>query len=810
MASSTHFPSKNQNWISKDFPWLNILSFRVAVQSIVEFRYSIGILLYYLLFLGFWLATYDPIYSSTGSLYSSIDGQLCAWYTKAIVEWSSPLDTSILNPFQGMVSLFFTNSPWWNPGALVLSLPIPEKAAFILSYSIYWFESFFSVYFLARTLKLSKAVSFFSAQLFVFFAFPPFVYYWLSSLQLAPFNAHLLALANFILILYAKLGEGGSDSNSKRKFHDVGIDVGIIVLIVFLIFITIMSSTLTIITYLPTYGLIGLGLTFHAKNKRSMLIKIVTILGIMGLLFSLRSFEFYQGTIAYSAANLGIQNITFNFPKIWKGYDCCGYYLMNLYCIKYHAWKFRIPGLLGGLLCFMNVKNNFRWVAAFFCIAALLPESINILYYNDVIQGGNLRPQLDKFVWPTYTFFSIYFVVFLLFVFQWLKFSNLFHYSNILFSYLKPVALILAMPIFIAIAFFYLPKQPLSNNEIPKTAIIEYLQDNISIKPGREFRGSVATFIAGEDSPLRVLIDPNNPSGAFKSSYYTYARAQLKILFGNAHMFSDLWKFNIPSIEEYGQWITVPLMYFFKEMFTKPEDLFYRNFLNIYRLDPKVLSALGVRFIITDKKLNDKQLKLVLTQKPTVGQPYVDMANSMINKSTNENKNYDFSLYLYEIINSNLANYSPTQMIVSQNITEIFSILRRKDFSYADTMIVQEPFSIALLPAKNTKLSFERNEIVVQGESNGWSSVLLPVQYSHCFSVESKLQSTLPDTQNTLPILMRANLVQTALIFKDKLDVTLRFNFGIGNNSACRKQDLEDISNLGLDPATIEFKQEYY
>ena len=45
---------------------------------------------------------------------------------------------------------------------------------------------------------------------------------------------------------------------------------------------------------------------------------------------------------------------------------------------------------------------------------------------------------------------------------------------------------------------------------------------------------------------------------------------------------------------------------------------------------------------------------------------------------------------------------------------------------------------------------------------------------------------------------MRANIVQTALLFKDRLNVDLVFDYGMVGNASCREEDLNDIQLLGL------------
>jgi hypothetical protein len=72
----------------------------------------------------------------------------------------------------------------------------------------------------------------------------------------------------------------------------------------------------------------------------------------------------------------------------------------------------------------------------------------------------------------------------------------------------------------------------------------------------------------------------------------------------------------------------------------------------------------------------------------------------------------------------------------------------------------------------------------------GWSMVVLPVQFSHCWKIET------PNNMDS-PRIFRANIVQTGILFKDNADVRLRFDFEPWRAS-CRLQDGRDLSQFGF------------
>ena len=55
-----------------------------------------------------------------------------------------------------------------------------------------------------------------------------------------------------------------------------------------------------------------------------------------------------------------------------------------------------------------------------------------------------------------------------------------------------------------------------------------------------------------------------------------------------------------------------------------------------------------------------------------------------------------------------------------------------------------------------------------------------------------------PKSADSKVKILRANLVQTAILFKDNLNMELLFNFGITRNAKCRQADIQDIIALGL------------
>ena len=73
-------------------------------------------------------------------MYGNDDGIWAAWNLRGIFEWSRPFDLAPFNPLSGMGSTFLPNTPWLNPAALALALPLPREVSYLISYFVYFVE----------------------------------------------------------------------------------------------------------------------------------------------------------------------------------------------------------------------------------------------------------------------------------------------------------------------------------------------------------------------------------------------------------------------------------------------------------------------------------------------------------------------------------------------------------------------------------------------------------------------------------------------------------------------------------------------
>jgi hypothetical protein len=849
----------------------------------------VSVLTFFLIFLVGWLKGAGTfIYG----LYSETDGQVFAWISKAMIEWSGPFDTLSLNPFQSMGTAFLPYSPWWNPGALAMLLPLNAPTNYIVSYTVYWVELVFSLFLLSRTIGLTKIESILVPQVFLLFLFPVFTAYSkiFPLLSLAPIFVHLTAVANLMLVLYIKLELVAWLRN--------------IILILFLLFgcfIFISSGSFFVIPYAVVYAFICLGLMLDYHNRRSLFWKVMAIIVVGCVLLALGVSAYYQNVADYVARSLQSPEhlISFAIPKLWQKYNFCvpeNYKtnFLSVFCPDSTTIAiFYIFSFLGALTSFVGGSRKHRWLACNFFVIMMIPDVLVFLLQNRAISGRITTISLPYYFTAAQPFYSIFFVLFFSCVmrmlkrlFDWLSSkrdgANSSCQSLIISTNIKAFLVIMIIPT-IAIYIWLIIQKSVTPFKKPElTTSVEYLREHISIKPGGVFRGSSASYFAGKNSPLREILLERAEAGENLASSQLFIDAYyyVKQHYNNIHVFTDLWEHNIPTIEEYGQMISVPMMIFFQHLLAEPSDHFSDSSLTVYKLNVNILRALGVRYILTDTLLDTEQVSLILEQAYTQQQQADKLPgkiNSVVIKNAKEifealqeknkraaqnqsaffeefklhlskvlnsttqmeldpvlaglhgiqtgvlgplknekvllqaenietikKKFYSYlslymippSLYLYEIKNPNLASYSPVKVIQINSVKEIFSKLASPNFSFESTVIVQENLLQNLVKLKQSSMSFEPNIVHVQASSDGWSLVLLPLQYSHCF----RLSPVTPNASIEDVRLVRANLVQSALLFRESVDVRLHFEFGIGRNTDCRREDIMDIQTMGVKP----------
>jgi len=323
----------------------------------------------------------------------------------------------------------------------------------------------------------------------------------------------------------------------------------------------------------------------------------------------------------------------------------------------------------------------------------------------------------------------------------------------------------------------------IAHTQVRKGEIHQYVEKHIALRPEKAFGGYVGLHLAREDGFVRknymsssdaslylglsqdLLRRPLLISNAMDHMVYIYARHMLSKQFGNMFQLTDLWNSNIPTLEDYGQWLTKQMFVFNSDLLANQEDIVDRTGVatHLYKFAPRVLAMLGVRYIVSDGALDNPSVTEVLTETSPV-------------ETT-------LRLYLYEVQNANLGNWSPTKVVIADDYASAVSYVERIQ---SDSVVLLEPIALPpnLVSAHQARLTAMKGGYHITARSAGASLLILPVQFSHCWQLMVE-----PGNKSSI---FRANMVQTGIFFRDKIDAELRFGFGL-RNSSCRRHDADDM-----------------
>ena len=294
-----------------------------------------------------------------------------------------------------------------------------------------------------------------------------------------------------------------------------------------------------------------------------------------------------------------------------------------------------------------------------------------------------------------------------------------------------------------------------------------------------------------EDASFRgsVLLDP----------YFDY-RSQLTL--------SLLWRNGVPTLNEYNTFQSPTLYYLLTRT---PRDWIERRYGNLPGLDRSAIRQSA--FLPVRPSVDPQFIKLeeawgvrfaaIARQQAKSGEPVstaIDEPNSLASGATlristpvrtvaGVQRAYD----LYELSDPNTGNFSPIDPIVDTVAATIFSRLVHPAFDFRRSMTVTEPLAEQLVPASDFRMHFEQGGVRLAGHSEGTSVVLLPVQFSHCLTLDNPASGQV----------VRANLLQTGVVFRQEINALLSFRFG-PFSPGCRNQDLQDLERLGISGSGLD------
>jgi hypothetical protein len=359
--------------------------------------------------------------------------------------------------------------------------------------------------------------------------------------------------------------------------------------------------------------------------------------------------------------------------------------------------------------------------------------------------GGPAPVYCEIILFPFYALFSVYFL------FTLIKRVPFFTYI--------PHWTVAASP-FVIVAIFssYLFIMPAKDGRtdsyrlIPvSTPITDILEKEIAIHEHSDFSGRVVNIL-----PEKNWIEQVN--------YFSSMNRD----FGNDHQTTGLWLKRIPTLHEYNQLITPSFYSLYRGLLSESSDPPYRSWSNFNRMNIKILKLLGVRYILTTMP-NIKGVENVMQL---------------------NHKNNPLPLYLFKLKDINTSGIYAARILNTNNIHEAVDLMGDSKFNLRDAVLIQLPRykEINMVPVLNSKLSFEKGGFHLRAKSNGYTFLILPIEFSHCFSTIA-LTGTMPD-------IVRVDVALTGIIFKKYVDIKVDVRTGPFSNPRCRWKDYREFSQL--------------
>jgi hypothetical protein len=192
----------------------------------------------------------------------------------------------------------------------------------------------------------------------------------------------------------------------------------------------------------------------------------------------------------------------------------------------------------------------------------------------------------------------------------------------------------------------------------------------------------------------------------------------------------------------------------------------------------RLLGFLGVRFLIADA-VQGEPFRLVMKDHLRPGE----------------------TLYLYEVPDVNLGRVSPGEISTAGTFDRALDHIVDSRFDFRrhailiDAPAVDAPAAAARLkglrPAEANEVRIvERGGIVVKATSAGTSLLVIPFEFSHCFTVRSLDDAVQP------PRLIRVNALLTGVLFDHAVNAELRYFTGPFSGATCRLRDAEEFKRL--------------
>ena len=300
--------------------------------------------------------------------------------------------------------------------------------------------------------------------------------------------------------------------------------------------------------------------------------------------------------------------------------------------------------------------------------------------------------------------------------------------------------------------------------------IVRYLQTELALPRDGLFRGSVTSIagVPGGHLMSRLGVPESAP---FDKNHIGVIGGYFRSFDPNFFM-TCLWNLLIPTLEDNNQLVTPPFHFLLSRALSRPQDFHSRNWAMITKADPKLMAALGARFLLADRELEDPLLTFRTQQTNSEG----------------------ITVSAYEIAGANTGSLSPTHTVLSGNASETIALMTSPTFAFNETAVVHEANLSGLTPAELGAINFQKGGVRIRGRSHGPALLVLPIQFSNSLEIISTRTNS-----KRVPIkMLRVNLLETGVLFDGEIDIKVAHVFGPFRGVKGRLRDIEDCKRLGI------------
>jgi hypothetical protein len=673
-------------------------------------------------------------------LFNGLDGHYMLSLARQQWEWMGVGFSFTSSPLHGLGNIFFpTNMPL--VPVYAGQMMVLGKIDPVVSYIGFAVEMFLAGYILSRALCLGPAIAITASWVLVLLALPLLPRSFINAgYQLSPHIVDLLLMyAGFVLLITRP----DAWAWGWRWVRAIGL--------ILLPLAMAMQNPLVFVIFVPAAGCFYFSALIRAEwRERGLLLStgLATLVAayLSGLISFLAANTFYTATSFFSDEFVSLQSALSNVSLAFQGPA----YTFGLYLV--------VGGLAGALLTVIFRRGPTRWFAATFIVIAGLTIGVGFLGVSDVFAWRGPQAQYFEYaLWPGYAAYTIQ-----IGAIPWGKVAAWIPVPKRLGAGLCTV-----LPPLIAYAWFTQSPAPAGDAFYPprSSPIVERLREEIAVTPGKTFAGYAATFagMVARDGPIDWVVQ------------HGFDHKESIRGWGGDHRLVGFWWFDVPTLNDYSQYTSPTLYLIASRLLARPDDGQFRNVITYSYANAALLQAMGVRYLVADDSVSLAAPELLALDLPSQGQ-----------------------LRLLELPDPNLASYTPNEVL---RLSAAETLERMADgVDYRRTVFVspdagiKDPNGRLVLSA----LSFREGGYRLRTQASGTVLVLLPLQFSHCFTTGPLAGEDADEGTGDGAIrLVRANIWQLAAVVSGEVDVSLQFRSGPGS-AACRQRDLADMADIDI------------